>query len=95
MCARVWEVSDFCCSCNDEIRARTSCFSKPFQLSNNFVHHLAARPKSLGVIAWLLHCCFLAACAKDMDVARPHLIVAMNAKTVETYFSVFTKYQIL
>jgi hypothetical protein len=59
-----------------------------------FVHHLA-QPESLGIIAWLLHCSFLAACAKDMDVARPHLIVAMNAKTVETYFSVFTKYQIL
>ena len=81
MCARVWEVSDFCCSCNDEIRARTSCFSKPFQLSNNFVHHLAARPKSLGVIAWLLHCCCsLAFCAKGMAAARPCLIVAMNTQ---------------
>jgi hypothetical protein len=28
------------------------------------VHHLAAQPESLGVIAWLLHCSFLAACAK-------------------------------
>jgi hypothetical protein len=48
---------------NDEIWARTYCFSKNTQLSA-FVHHLAARPKSLGVIAWLLHCSFLAACAK-------------------------------
>jgi hypothetical protein len=56
------------------------------------VHHLAAQPESLGVIAWLLHCSFLAACAKDMDVARPRLIVAMNAQTAETYFIVFTKY---
>ncbi len=31
-----------------------------------FVHHLAAWPENLGVIAWLLHCCSLAACAKDM-----------------------------
>jgi hypothetical protein len=56
-----------------------------------FVHHLA-QPESLGIIAWLLHCSFLAACAKDMDVARPRLIVAMNAQTAETYFIVFTKY---
>jgi hypothetical protein len=74
--------------------ARTYCFSKHTQLSM-FVHHLAARPKSLGIIAWLLHCGSLAACAKDMAASRTHLSVAMNAKTVETYFSVFTKYQIL
>jgi hypothetical protein len=59
-----------------------------------FVHHLAG-PEILGVIAWLLHCSSRAACAKDMVVSRRHLIVAMNAKTVETYLSVFTKYQIL
>jgi hypothetical protein len=29
-----------------------------------FVHHLAAQPESLGVIAWLLHCCSLAFCAE-------------------------------
>jgi hypothetical protein len=29
-----------------------------------FVHHLAAPPESLGIIAWLLHCGSLAACAK-------------------------------
>jgi hypothetical protein len=58
------------------------------------VHHLAQQ-ESHGIIAWLLHCSSLAACAKDMVVSRPHLIVAMNAKTVETYLSVFTKYQIL
>jgi hypothetical protein len=46
-----------------------------------FVHHLAG-PEILGVIAWLLHCSFLAACAKDMDVARPHLIVAMKNQTL-------------
>jgi len=45
-----------------------------FLLSTVFVHHLAP-PESLGIIAWLLHCSFLAACAKDMDVARPCLIV--------------------
>jgi hypothetical protein len=43
-----------------------------------FVHHLAARPKSLGVIAWLLHCGFLAACAQGMAGARPRLFVAMK-----------------
>ncbi len=63
-----------------------------------FVHHLAARPESLGVIAWLLRCCcFLAACAKDMAAARPclklpdakdmaaarpSLIVAVNTQTL-------------
>jgi hypothetical protein len=35
---------------------------------NCFVHHLAAQPKSLGVIAWLPHCCSLAAFVKDMLV---------------------------
>jgi hypothetical protein len=45
-----------------------------------FVHHLAARPKSLGIIAWLLHCSSLAFCAKGMNGARPRLIVAMNAQ---------------
>jgi hypothetical protein len=46
-----------------------------------FVHHLAARPESLGVIAWLLHCCCsLAGCAKGMAGARPHLIVSMSAQ---------------
>jgi hypothetical protein len=79
---------------NDEIWARTYCFSKNTQLSM-FVHHLAARPKSLGVIAWLLHCSSLAACAKDMAASSTCLIVAMNAQTLETYLSVFTKYQIL
>jgi hypothetical protein len=49
-----------------------------------FVHHLS-QPASLGIIAWLLHCSSLAACAKDMAASRLHLIVAMNAKTVETY----------
>jgi hypothetical protein len=29
-----------------------------------FVHHLAAQPESLGIITWLLHCGFLAGCAK-------------------------------
>jgi hypothetical protein len=63
---------------NDEIWARTCCFSKNTQLSM-FVHHLA-QPESLGVIAWLLHfCCFLAVCAKDMAAARPRLIVAIDA----------------
>jgi hypothetical protein len=66
----------------------------PFH-SQCFVHHLAARPESLGIITWLLHCCSLAACAQTVVVRRPCLSVAMNAKTVETYFSVFTKYQIL
>jgi hypothetical protein len=47
-----------------------------------FVHHLAARPESLGVIAWLLYCSSLAACAKDMVVSRPHLMVAMNTQTL-------------
>jgi hypothetical protein len=28
-----------------------------------FVHHLA-QPESLGIIAWLLHCCSLAFCAE-------------------------------
>jgi hypothetical protein len=45
------------------------------------VHHLAAQPKSLGVIAWLLHCSSLAVCAKDMAASRLHLIVAMNTQT--------------
>jgi hypothetical protein len=31
-----------------------------------FVHHLVSQPKSLGVIAWLLHCCSLAFCAQGM-----------------------------
>jgi hypothetical protein len=56
--------------------------------------HNPAQPESLGIIAWLLHCCSLAACAEDMVVSRPSLIVAMNAQTAETYFIVFTKYQI-
>jgi hypothetical protein len=30
-----------------------------------FVHHLA-QPESLGIIAWLLHCCSLAFCAQGM-----------------------------
>jgi hypothetical protein len=34
-----------------------------FLLSTVFVHHLAP-PESLGIIAWLQHCGFLAACAK-------------------------------
>jgi hypothetical protein len=59
---------------NDEIWARTYCFSKHTQLSM-FVHYLAARPESLGVVAWLLHGCSLAACAKTMVVSRPCLIV--------------------
>jgi hypothetical protein len=59
--------------------ARISRFSEHTQLSA-FVHHLAARPESLGVVAWLLHCCSLAFCAQGMAGARPHLIVAMNAK---------------
>ena len=46
---------------NDEIWAKTCCFSKNTQLSM-IVHHLA-QPESLGVIAWLLHCSSLAACA--------------------------------
>jgi hypothetical protein len=47
-----------------------------------FVHHLAARPESLGIIAWLLHCSSLAACAKDMAGARPRLVVAMSAEAL-------------
>ncbi len=47
-----------------------------------FVHHLAAQPESLGIIAWLLHCGFLAACAKEIVVSRPRLIVAMNTQTL-------------
>jgi hypothetical protein len=47
-----------------------------------FVHHLAARPESLGVVAWLLHCCSLAFCAQGMAGARPHLIVAMDAQAL-------------
>jgi hypothetical protein len=47
-----------------------------------FVHHLAARPESLGVIAWLLHCCSLAFCAEGMAAARPRLIVAMDAQAL-------------
>jgi hypothetical protein len=66
---------------NDEIWARTYCFSKNTQLSA-FVHHLAARPESLGVIAWLLHCCSLAFCAEGMAAARPRLIVAMDAQAL-------------
>jgi hypothetical protein len=58
-----------------------------------FVHPLA-QPESLGIITWLLHCTPLAVCAKDMAGARPRLIVAMNAQTAESYFIVFTKYQI-
>ncbi len=45
---------------------------------NARVHHLAAWPESLGVIAWLLHCCSLAFCAQGMAGARPRLIVAMS-----------------
>jgi hypothetical protein len=30
-----------------------------------FVHHLAAQPESLGIIAWLLHCTPLAVCAEN------------------------------
>ncbi len=48
---------------------------------NCFVHHLA-QPERLSIIAWLLHCSFLAACAKDMVVSRPRLIVAMNTQTL-------------
>ncbi len=66
----------------------------PF-LPPTFVRHLAAQPESLGIITWLLHCCSLAACAKDMAASSTCLIVAMNAQTLETYLSVFTKYQIL
>jgi hypothetical protein len=52
----------------------------PFSLST-VVHHLAARPESLGLIAWLLHCCCsLAACAENMAAARPRLIVAMSTQ---------------
>ena len=65
---------------NDEIWARTCCFSKNTQLSM-FVHHLA-QPESLGVIAWLLHCSSLAACAEGMAGARPRLIVAMITQTL-------------
>ncbi len=36
-----------------------------------FVRHLA-QPESLGIIVWLLHCCSLAGCAKDMAAARHH-----------------------
>jgi hypothetical protein len=50
----------------------------PFQFSTVFVYHLVARPESLGVIAWLLHCCSLAFCAQGMAGARPCLIVAMK-----------------
>jgi hypothetical protein len=46
-----------------------------------FVHHLA-QPESLDVIAWLLHCGFLAVCAKGMAGARPRLIVAMDAQAL-------------
>ena len=45
------------------------------------VHHLAARPESLCVIAWLLHCCCsLAACPENMAAARTFLIVAMSTQ---------------
>jgi hypothetical protein len=44
------------------------------------VHHLAARPESLGDVAWLLHCCSLDFCAQGMASARPRLIVAMSAQ---------------
>ncbi len=55
----------------------------PFQFSTVFVYHLVARPESLGVIAWLLHCCCsLAFCAQGMAGARPHLIVAMSTQTL-------------
>ncbi len=48
-----------------------------------FVHHLAAQPESLGVIAWLLHgCCSLAFCAQGMAAARHHLIVAIDAQSL-------------
>jgi hypothetical protein len=60
--------------------ARISRFSEHTQLSA-FVHHLAARPESLGVVAWLLHCCSLAFCAQGMAVSRPSLIVVMNTQT--------------
>ncbi len=43
-----------------------------------FVHNLP-QPERLG-ITWLLHCGFLAACAKDMAASRLHLIVAMNTQ---------------
>jgi hypothetical protein len=53
-------------------RISRACKDLPFQLSIIFVHHLAARPENLGVIAWLLHCCCsLAFCAKDMFSSRP------------------------
>ncbi len=77
MYARVWEVSDFCCSCNDEIWARTSCFSKPFKLSM-LVHHLT-HPKRLG-ITWLLHCSFLVVCAKNMVASSTRLIAATHTQ---------------
>ena len=54
----------------------------PFQLTCLLVHHLAARPESLGDVAWLLHCGFLAVCAKGMAGARPRLIVAMDAQAL-------------
>jgi hypothetical protein len=60
--------------------ARISRFSEHTQLSA-FVHHLASQPESLGVIAWLLHCCSLAFCAQGMAVSRPSLIVVMNTQT--------------
>jgi hypothetical protein len=51
-------------------------------LLSAFVHN-PAQPESLGIIAWLLHCCcFLAACAEDMVVSRPSLIVAMSTQTL-------------
>jgi hypothetical protein len=63
-------------------RISPACIGRelPFQLSM-FVHHLAW-PESLGIIAWLLHCSYLAVCAKNMAGARPRLIVAMNTQTL-------------
>jgi hypothetical protein len=34
-------------------------------LNSLLVHHLAARPESLGVVAWLLHYIFLAVFAEN------------------------------
>jgi hypothetical protein len=71
-------------TCMQDCRRRISqaCISQdlPFQLST-FVHHLAAQPESLGILAWLLHCSSLDFCAKDMAAARPCLVVAMKSQT--------------
>jgi hypothetical protein len=64
-------------------------FSSLSALNCLSVHCLAAQAEILGVIAWLLHCSFLAVCAKGMAAARPCLSVAMNTQALFTWGACF------